>query len=62
MLFSHLLAPSKMNLELLVGIAAASPHLNALPGLANSFAHVSPRALPPQGLDPVGKMANIYGS
>ena len=51
-----------MNLELLVGIAAASPHLNALPGLANSFAHVSPRALPPQGQDPVGKMANIYGS
>ena len=60
--FSPFLIHSKMNLELLMGKGAASPHLNALPGLANSFAHVSPRALPPQGQDPVGKMANIYGS
>ena len=62
MLFSCLLAPSKMNLELLMGKGAVSPHLKPLSGLANLFAHVSPRALPPLGQDPVGKMANVYGS
>ena len=46
--FPHLLAPSKMNLELLMGRGAASPHLKPLSGLANLFARVSPRALPPQ--------------
>ena len=51
-----------MNLELLMGRGAASPHLKSLSGLANLFARVSPWALPPQGQDPVGKMANIYGS
>ena len=56
------LDPSKMNLELLMGREAASPHLKPLSGLANLCAHVSPQALPPQGQDPVGKMANIYGS
>ena len=62
MLFSPLLAPNKMNLELLVGRGAASPHLQPLSGLANPFARVSPWALPPQAQDPVGKMVNIYGS
>ena len=51
-----------MTLELLMGSGAASPHLKPLSGLANLFAHVSPRALSPQMQDPVGKMANIYGS
>ena len=51
-----------MNLELLMVRGAASPHLKSLSGFANLFAHVSPWALPPQGQDPVGKMANIYGS
>ena len=51
-----------MNLELLMGRGVASPHLKPLSGLANPFAHVSPWALPPQGQDPVGKMANIFGS
>ena len=60
--FFPLLAPSKMNLELLLGRGAASPHLKPLSGLGNLFAHVSPRALPPLGQDPVGKMANVYGS
>ena len=50
-----------MSLELLMG-RSASPHLKSLSGLANLFAHVSPLALPPQGQDLVGKMANIYGS
>ena len=58
---SPLLTPSKMSLELLMG-RSASPHLKSLSGLANLFAHVSPLALPPQGQDFVGKMANIYGS
>ena len=49
-----------MNLELLMGRGAASPHLKRLSGLANLFAHVLPQALPPQGHDPVDKMANIY--
>ena len=62
MLLSLLLAPSKMNLELLMGRGAASPHLKPLSGLANLFAHVSPWALPPPGHDPVGKMVNVYGS
>ena len=62
MLFPPLLAPSKMSLELLMGRGAASPHLKPLPGLANSFAPVSPRTLPSQEQDPVGKMANIYGN
>ena len=60
--FPHLLTPSKMSLELLMGRGASSPYLNPPPGLANPFACVSPWALPPQGQDPVGKMANIYGS
>ena len=51
-----------MNLELLMGRGAASPHLKPLSGLANPFARVSPWALTPQGQDPVGKMTNIYGS
>ena len=59
---SPLLTPSKMNLELLMGRGAASPHLKSLSGLANLFARVSPWALPPQRHDPVHKMANIYGS
>ena len=62
MLFSCLLAPSQMNRELLMGRGAASPHLKPPSGLANPFALVSPQALPPQGQDPVGKMANVYGS
>ena len=57
--FFPLLAPRKMNLELLMSRGAESPHLKPLPGLANPFARVSPRTLPPQGQDPVG---NIYGS
>ena len=40
--FSPLLAPSKMSLELLMGRGATSPHLKLLSGLANLFAHVSP--------------------
>ena len=51
-----------MNLELLMGRGAASPHHKPLSGLANPFARVSPWALTPQGQDPVGKMTNIYGS
>ena len=62
MRFSPLLAPNKMNLEMLVGRGAESPHLKPLPGLANPFARVSPWTLPPQGQDSVGKMADIYGS
>ena len=58
----HLLAPFKMNLELLMGSGAASPHLKALSGLANLGVCVSTQVLSPQGQDPVGKMANIYGS
>ena len=61
MLFPPLLANSKMNLELLMGRGAASPHLKPLSGLANLFAPVSTGALPPQRHDPVDKMANIYG-
>ena len=52
----------KMNLELLMGRGAASPHLKPFSGLANPFLPVSPGALPPQRHDPVGKMANISGS
>ena len=52
----------KMNLELLMGRGAASPHLKPLSGLANLFVCVSSQALPPQRHDPVDKMANIYGS
>ena len=62
MVFSPLLTPSKMNLELLMGRGAASPHLKPLCALANLLAHVLPRALPPQRHDPVDKMANIYES
>ena len=62
MLLSLLLAPRKMNLELLMGRGAASPNLKPLSGFANPFACVSPWALPPKGQDPVGKMANVYGS
>jgi len=51
-----------MNLELLMGRGAASPHLKSLSGLANLFARVSPQALPSQRQDPVDKMANVYGS
>ena len=43
-----------MNLELLMGREAASPHLKPLSGLATLCAHVSPQALPPQRQDPVG--------
>ena len=60
MLLSPLPTPGKMSLELLIGRGAASPHLKRLSGLANLFAHVLPQALPPQGHDPVDKMANIY--
>ena len=60
-LLSPLLPTSKVNLELFLGRGAASPYLKSLSGLANLFAHVSPRALPPQRHDPVGKMANVYG-
>ena len=60
--FPPFLTPRKMNLELLMGRGAASPHLKSLSGLAKPFAYVSPWALPPQGQDPVGKMANVYGS
>ena len=62
MLLSHLLAPSKMNLELLMGRGAESPHLKLLSVLANLLARVSQWALPPQRHDPLVKMANIYGS
>ena len=51
-----------MNLELFMGRVAASPHLKPLSGLANPFACVPPRALPPQGQDLVGKTVNVYGS
>ena len=51
-----------MNLELLMGREAASPHLKPLSGLAKLCAPVSQRSLPPQGQDPVGKMVIIYGS
>ena len=49
-----------MNLELLMGREAVSPHLKPLSGLAKICAYVSPWALPPQGQDPVGKMANLW--
>ena len=62
MLFPPLLANSKMNLELLMGRGAATPNLKPLSWLANLFAHVSPRAMPPQTYDPVDKNGNIYGS
>ena len=62
MVFSPLLTPSKMNLELLMGRGAASPHLKPLSGLANLFVRVSSQALPPQRRDPVDKMANICES
>ena len=62
MLFPPLLAPRKMNLELLMGRGAASPHLKTLCLLAYPFTRVSPWALLRQGQDPVGKMTNIYGS
>ena len=52
----------EMNLELLMGREAASPHLKPLSGLANLCARGSPQALPPQGQDTVGKMVNSYGS
>ena len=45
-----------------MGKEASSPPLKLLSGLANLCAHLSPRALPPQGQDPVGMLANIYGS
>ena len=48
MLLSLLLTPSKMNLELLMGRGASSPHLKQISGLANLFTSVSPQALPPQ--------------
>ena len=48
MLLSLLLTPSKMNLELLMGRGASSPHLKPLSGLDNLFARVSPQALPTQ--------------
>ena len=51
-----------MNLDLLMGREAASPHLKPLSGLAKLCAHLSPQALPPQGQDPVGMLANINGS
>ena len=60
--FPPLLAPSKMNLEQLMGRGAASPHLKPLSGLANLFPDAPPWALPPQRHDPVDKMANIYES
>ena len=44
-----LLVPIKMNLELLMGSGAVSPHLKALSGLANLGVCVSPLALSPQG-------------
>ena len=56
-----ILALSAMNLELLMGRGAASTHLKPHSEVANLFAGVSPRALPPQRHDPVDKMANIYG-
>ena len=62
MLFPPLITPSKMNLELLMGREAASPHLKPLSGLANLCAHVSPWALLPQEQNPVDKMVNIYWS
>ena len=43
-----LLVPSKMNLQLLMGRGAASPHLQQISELANLFTPVSPQALPPQ--------------
>ena len=50
-----------MSLELLMGRGTAIPHLKPLSGLANPFARVSSRALPPQGQNPVDKMVNTYG-
>ena len=61
-LLSLLLSPSKMNLELLMGRGAASPHLKPLSGLANLLVCVSPQTLPPQRHEPVDKIDNIYGS
>ena len=49
-----------MNLELLMGREAVSPYLKPLSGLAKICACVSPWALPPQGQDSVGKMANLW--
>ena len=60
--FSPSSRSQEMNLELLMGRKAASPHLKPLSGLANLCAHGSPQALPPQGQDTVGKMVNSYGS
>ena len=51
-----------MNLELFMGREAASPPLKPLSGLVNLCAHVSPWALPPQGQEPVGVVAIIYGN
>ena len=43
-----ILALSAMNLELLMGTGATIPHLKPLSGLANLFAHVSPRVCLPR--------------
>ena len=59
MLWPTLLTPSKINLELLMGREAVSPHLKPLSGLAKICACVSPWALPPQGQVPVSKLANL---
>ena len=61
-LCSLLLTPKKMIPELLMGRGGASPNLKPLSGLANLLARVSPQALSPQIQDPMGKMADIYGS
>ena len=51
-----------MNLELLMGRGAASPHLKPLSRLANLFALVSPWALTTQRHDPMDKMGVRLGS
>ena len=60
--FPSLLAPSKMNLELLMVRGASSPQPKQLSGLPNSFVCISLWRLSLQGQNPVGKMASIYGS
>ena len=49
-----LLAPSKMNLELLMGRGAASPHPKVLSGLTNLGVCMAPWVLSSQAQDPAG--------
>ena len=60
--FSPFLIHSKMNLELLMGKGAASPHPKPLYGLSTPGVCVSAGALSPQGQDSAGKAASHKGS